>query len=191
MTEYFDNSLYESVESTLSLMDCDIGPAECHGMLCGMLCATRGFDASSWLAHATGYQDPIHIDDLGRGHALNQLLEETIAGFDSDDFSLRMLLPDEEDSLEACALELGAWCRGFLSGFGVGESGDLSQLSDDSRDYLRDVQELGRIEPLVAETTEDEFSLLELCEYARMGALLLREETQFANAPAQGDETLH
>jgi len=191
MTDIFDNALYESVESALSLMECDIGPAECHGILCGMLCGTRGFNSSLWLDHTTGYAEHVSFHELGSGHALTCLLEETINGFESEDFSLRVLLPDEDESVETRAQALGAWCRGFLSGFGLTEQSDLHELSDDSKGYLRDLQEIGRIEPQVGDSADEEFSLMELCEYARMGALLLREEIQFSLARADGNETIH
>jgi uncharacterized protein YgfB (UPF0149 family) len=191
MTEIHDNALYESVESALSLMDCDIGPAECHGILCGMLCGAQGFSSSTWLNHTTGYTDHLSLDDLGAGHALAQLLEETLSGFESEDFSLRVLLPDENNPVTTRAQALGAWCRGFLAGFGLTEPSDLAELSDDSRGYLRDLHEIGRVEPTLSDDNDDDFSLMELCEYARMGALLLREETQFAMTPTEGNETIH
>jgi len=191
MTQNSSNSLYESVESALTLMDSDIGPAECHGMLCGMLCGANGFDASMWLGHATGYHEELNIESLGAGHALKELLEETIEGFSSDDFSLHVLVPDDDYPVATRTEALAAWCRGFLSGFGLTQPGDLAQLSEDSRGYLQDLQEIGRVDAETASEDEDDYSLMELCEYARMGALLLREETQFATAPSGGGETIH
>ncbi len=191
MTENSASSLYESVESALTLMNCDIGPAECHGMLCGMLCGMQGFDPTLWLGHATGYDEDLRFDELGAGHALKQLLEETLSGFDSDDFALQVLVPEDDYPLETRTAALGAWCRGFLSGFGLSEITDLEQLSDDSRGYLRDIQEIGRVDPETAGKNDDEYSLMELCEYARMGALLLREETLFATATPESSDTIH
>ena len=191
MTENYANSLYESVESALTLMNCDIGPAECHGMLCGMLCGVQTFDPGMWLGHATGYDEDFRFDDLGAGHALKQLLEETLSGFDSDDFALQVLVPEDDYPMETRTAALGAWCRGFLSGFGFSEITDLAQLSEDSRGYLRDLQEISRVDPEIAGKNDDEYSLMELCEYARMGALLLREETLFANAAPGTSGTIH
>ena len=40
---------YARVEHALRRLDCDIGAAECHGMLCGMLSASRVFARDAWL----------------------------------------------------------------------------------------------------------------------------------------------
>ena len=189
MTDFPENSLYSSVESALGLMDSDIGPAECHGMLCGMLCGTTTFDPASWLGHATGYHDDAAIVDLGPGHALSELLRETVNGFESEDFSLRILVPDDDEAIAVRAAALGAWCRGFLSGFGLVAQPSDAELSDDAAGFLRDLQQIGRIDE-TAENADDESSFMELCEYTRMGALLLREEMQGV-ASRDNSETIH
>ncbi len=191
MIEVSESSLYQSVESALTLMDCDTGTAQCHGILCGMLCGVRHFDASVWLGHTTGYHDAVSFSDLGSGHALSQLLAETTAGFSADDFSLRLLLPDDDSPFEGRTEALGSWCRGFLSGLGLTGLGDIKQLSDDSRGFLRDLEEIGRLDSVESDDNNDEIALMEICEYTRMGALLLYEETQFAAAADQGGGTIH
>jgi len=191
MTELFDNALYESVESALTLMDCDIDAAECHGMLCGMLCGAHNFDASAWLGHTTGYLDDVSWSDLGAGHALTQLLDETTAGFSADDFSLQVLLPSDDNSLVIRIAALGSWCRGFLSGFGLSDMADIELLSDDSQGFLRDLHEIGRVDPVESDDNDDEFAFMEICEYTRMGAMLLREETLISGANDEGRGTVH
>lgn len=194
MTELSRDALYQSVESALRLMDCDIGPAECHGILCGMLCGVQQFDPSAWLEHTTGYHGELNLTDLGSGHALEQLLSETLAGFSADDFSLHVLLPEDEYSLATRTEALGSWCRGFLSGFGLGEPAGIEQLSEDSRGFLRDLEEIGKVDVAEADDDDDgddEYALMEICEYTRMGALLLREETQFMSQTERGDGTVH
>ena len=191
MTKYSDTALYESVESALSLMDCDIGAAECHGMLCGLLCGARHFDASIWLGHATGYQGEINLSDLGAGHALTLLLEDTIAGFSADYFALQVLLPADDHPVAVRADALGSWCRGFLSGFGLGDLAEVAQLSDDSQGFLQDLDKIGRVDAVDLDDRRDEFALMEVCEYTRMGAMLLREETWVTSAVDDGIGTIH
>ncbi len=191
MTEYFDNALYESVESSLSLMDCDIGAAECHGMLCGMLCGAQHFDAAVWLGHMMGYSEDYSWSDLGSGHALTQLLDDTVAGFSAEDFSLQVLLPSDENPLQQRTQALGCWCRGFLSGYGLSDVVDPSLLSDDSQGFLRDLDAIGRIDTAGAGEDDDEFAFMEICEYARMGAMLLREETLGMGGQNEAGGTIH
>ncbi len=191
MTELSNKSLYESVEFALQLMDCDIGAAQCHGILCGMLCGVKEFDPSAWLGHTMGYHDTVSPADLGSGHALAQLLNETIAGFCADDFSLEVLLPQEDCALAVRTKALGSWCRGFLSGFGLTEFRASEKLSEDSRGFLQDLQEIGRIDPEEADDDGNEFALMELCEYTRMGTLLLREEIRFIADTDPDGGTIH
>ena len=181
MVDYYDNALFEAVDSALSLMDCDVGASECHGMLCGMACGVQQYDASVWLGHVTGYHEHVGLDDLGSGHALVQLYEETNAGLAAEDFSLQILLPPDDSLFVERTAALGQWCRGFLSGFGLTDLGDIGQLGDDCQGYLRDLQEIGRIQTFESDEDEDEYAFLEICEYARMGAMLLHEEALLIN----------
>jgi uncharacterized protein len=158
-----------------------------------MLCGVRQFDASVWLGHTTGYHDDVSMADLGDSHALSQLLAETTAGFSTDDFSLQVLLPGDDCGLATRTEALGSWCRGFLSGFGLTDLSELEQLSEDSRGFLRDLQDIGRIDPVEADDGADEYALMEVCEYTRMGALLLYEEARFVTQTDQdsGTGTVH
>ncbi|HCU88722.1 MAG TPA: hypothetical protein DGR97_02190 [Gammaproteobacteria bacterium] len=191
MTKYFDNALYESVESSLSLMGSDISASECHGMLCGILCSEQQFDAGIWLSHAVGYGDGFSGHDLGAGHALTQLLDDTVDGFSTDDFSLQLLLPSDDHSLRLRAQALGCWCRGFLSGYGLGGLDDLKLLSDDSQGFLRDLVEIGRVDLDKVSEVDDEFAFVEICEYTRMGTLLLREENLESGGQIESGGTEH
>ena len=163
MAAVSDNSLYQSVHAALDLMNCDIGPAECHGMLCGMLCAGTEFDPSQWLNHATGYQGELNINQLGNGHALVELLNKTITGFSSEDFALRVLIPDDDEPIAERVEAIGAWCRGFLSGFGLPGTVDVTQLSDDSQGFLRDLGEIGKVDFDDADGEADEVAFMEIC----------------------------
>ena len=194
MSENFDDALFEAVEDALNLMDTDLGPAECHGILCGMTCGVQHIDPAAWLGHVTGYHEYIGLEDLGSGHALTQLLESTMNAFAAEDFSLQILLPPDDVPIAERTLEVSAWCRGFLSGFGLADLSDIQQLSDDCQGYLRDLQEIGRADVQASDAQEDdddERLLLEICEYVRMGAMLLREEALFSDATQAGDQTVH
>lgn len=192
MVEKSDSSLYEAVDSALGLLDSDIGAAECHGMLCGLTCGIEHPDPSLWLGHVIGYRESLSLDDLGAGHALAQLFDETLAEFAADDFSLQLLLPSDDTSFATRTEALGSWCRGFLSGFGIAELPDLGALSEDCQGYLTDLKEIGRVESLESDDDDaDELALLEVCEYTRMGAMLLREEALFSDGASHDTGTIH
>src|SRR5690606_23047497 len=72
------DSLYEMVAGALALIEGDVDPAECHGMLCGMLCSRRRFEPRAWLQHLCGYGN-VESLNLGPDHALSVLVRETLA----------------------------------------------------------------------------------------------------------------
>ena len=53
---------------------------------------------------------------------------------------------------------------------------DSKQLGEDTQDYLRDLHEIGKVDPKALEADGNEEALFEVQEYARVGALLVREE---------------
>lgn len=169
-TDYFD------VDRILKSIDCDIGASECHGVLCGMLCSTRNFQVDGWLGHTTGYQSNLDAEALAAKPALTTLYQQTLTALDADDLSFTPLLPDDEYPLSVRVESLGAWCRGFLSGFGLGDSYLANQLSADTQDFLRDLQKISQVNPTDLDAQGSESALFEVQEYARMGALLMREE---------------
>ncbi len=181
------NSLYEMVAGALSLMASDVDPAECHGMLCGMLCSRRRFEPRAWLEHLCGYDDST-AGTLTPDHALSLLVRETLSGMDADDYSFRLLLPPDDDSLSERTGALGSWCRGFLSGFGVGE---MHELSRESREFLIDLSRISQVDPGEGAGEAGEQAFVEIVEYARMGAILLREEHRDVMTPAPDGSTVH
>ncbi|MBI4695206.1 MAG: UPF0149 family protein [Gammaproteobacteria bacterium] len=183
-------SMYESVDDALRRLESDIEPAECHGMLCGMLCSPLHFDADLWLRHVTGYPEtPVAPDSLP-AEALAELARDTLTAMNTDDFSFNLLLPADERPLSLRTAALGGWCRGFLSGFGLTRP-DMTQLSRDSREFLADLGRISQVDNREHAAEVAENSFFEIVEYARMGTMLLREETRFAVDAERGNESLH
>ena len=91
-------ALHQSVEATLKQHDCDIGAAECHGVLCGMLCSANPFSATEWLTHTMGYQHDTDLSTLGASEPLQQLYQQTHNELVSQDFSFSILIPSDDYS---------------------------------------------------------------------------------------------
>jgi len=183
-------SMYESVDDALRRLECDVEPAECHGMLCGMLCSPQRFDADQWLRHVTGYPELPVEAGTAPAETLGELARDTLSAMNTDDFSFHLLLPADEQPLSRRTAALGGWCRGFLSGFGLTRP-DMTQLSTDSREFLADLGRISQVDAREAGAEVAEASFFEIVEYARMGAILLREETRFAVDAERGNESLH
>ncbi len=166
------------------------GPAECHGTVCGALCA--GVDGGGeWLTHlldaASGSADAqkacrrelMALRDLSRGLLQSGTLE------------FAPLLPDDETGLAERTAALGEWCQGFLYGMGLaGERLPLEQLPDEAGEVLRDMGQIAQAGfEGGAEDEEDETAYAEIVEYVRVGVQLLFEELQPGSMTPAG--TLH
>lgn len=163
--------------------------AECHGLLCGLLCLSRSENAGDYLEQLQGMQLLVEP-----GPALSDAMVEAWGGtaqqLADEEMGFELWLPDDEESLEVRTIALAQWCSGFLAGLGSG--GQLDALSDDAREAIDDLQQIARAElsPPVngePESEEDESAYTEIVEYVRIVALTMREEFR---GPAQ-DEAIH
>lgn len=175
MTQRAERALHDDVAQSLRELSSDVAAAESHGMLCGMLCNPEPFDGDVWLRHVLGYAPTQRLSDLPQTHALLTMVAATLCSLrDEDNFGFQLLLPDERVALPLRTEALGAWCRGFLSGFGLHGAG--AKLNDEGREFLRDLYKIGQVSALDAQGEDAERAFFEVCEYARMGAMMLHEE---------------
>lgn len=184
--------LYERVARALAAVRCDVGAAECHGMLCGMLSGPRDFAAGMWLDHVSGGEREVFASGEPRA-ALETLMRETLSAMSAQDYPLALLLPADELPLAVRAEGFASWCRGFLSGLGLSGIADLKALGEDAREFLAD---LSRFTALAMDADadgdeEDERALLELTEFTRMGVMLVRAERKPGDGEQDDNVTLH
>lgn len=152
--------------------------AECHGLLCGLLCCNANCTADDFLSHLSAMQllpDP--------GAALNAVMveawENTVRQMNDEELGFQIWLPDDDESLEERTVSLAQWSSGFLAGLGSGCT--LEALSEEARGALEDLIEISRAEissdaGQEAESEEDEVAFAEIVEYVRVVALTLHEE---------------
>lgn len=169
---------YDRVERALRRLNCDIGAAECHGMLCGMLSASRAFARDAWLRHVSGGDDLAAWDGEAVRELFDELVADTVAGMGDDDYEFALLLPDDDAALGDRAAAFGAWCRGYLSGLGAAGIAVRRTLGEDARGFLADVERFGLLSVGDDADDDDERALLELTEFTRIGVLLLHAELQ-------------
>ena len=174
MTIRTERALYEAVAQSLRDLSSDVDAAESHGMLCGMLCNPEPFDGDAWLRHVLGYAPSQRLSELPQTSALLTMVAGTIRALKDDDFGFDLLLPLESAPLPSRTDALGAWCRGFLSGFGLHGAG--ARLNAEGREFLRDLYKIGQVTATDAQGDDGERAFFEVVEYARMGAMMLHEE---------------
>lgn len=157
------------VDDVLAQVAAPVGPAECHGMLCGLLSAHAREPATLWLRDAldrgTDQPPPPPLDALYR---------ETSQQLDDTTFRFELLLPADSEPLADRAAALAAWCSGFNHGLGAGGLADAA-LDEEAREFLADLAEIGRVD-FAAETGDEsaEEAYTEIVEYVRIGTLTLR-----------------
>ena len=185
------------LESLLFNVDAAFGAIESHGVLCGMLCAQGATDASQWMLHVLGEHEESSSVLKQAGEKLLQLHQASVEQMNNSDVKFELMLPDEDEPLEARVEALGVWCQGFVYGLTVGGVKQDTELPEDCKELIGDILEISLAgyviddddEPDtdIDESEEDEIAFMEVSEYVRMGVLLIYEELQ----PLQSSQTVH
>lgn len=169
------------VERALSEAAIGIDAAELHGSICGLLSAGGRLAGADWL-DALAVEGPRQAP----GGTLDRLRASTLAQLADSEYGFELLLPDEDSALGDRVEALGAWCRGFLGGFGLGTA-SASRLSDEAREALEDLARIAQAELSFEDDEDDASALEEIIEFVRVAVLLLHSES--GADPAQS--TLH
>jgi len=185
------------LEDLLFNVDAALGATESHGALCGMLCAQGATEASQWMLCVLGEHDETSkgLQQVGKKLlAMHQMSVEQMNGTDAE---FELMLPDDDEPLEMRVEALGMWCQGFVYGLAIGGIKEDTVLPEDSKELIQDILEISRAgyvadnEAEIAadeeDSEEDEVAFMEVCEYVRMGILLIYEELQ----PLQSSQTVH
>jgi hypothetical protein len=170
------NSEQESKLAWLLALAADSDPAsvaETHAVVTGLLCAKPEQDDEQLATHLAALQvgdwtSERILDQIGP--ALKSLRDE----LGSSDMDFRPLLPTEDRTLEERTRCLAHWCSGFLTGFGAASP---TVSSDEAADALRMIEQIARAATDPDSDQEaEEGAYLELVEFVRVAALMLREE---------------
>src|ERR1700736_6647581 len=111
--------------------------AEAHGTLAGCLCATIGYRFEDWLLEILpeGQAQPMSRETL-RG-----LSVDTSGALEGPEMEFALLLPEDEQPLDARTAALAQWCQGFLYGLGS-RVPDATGLPGDAGEVIRDFDEI-------------------------------------------------
>jgi len=185
---------YSHLAALLTRSGSPLPPAELHGGLCGVICASGRKAASGWLDE---FMDDCTGDAATLAELDNQLRTLGTVTFNALSgwtFEFNPLLPDDESAIALRAEALALWCHGFLAGLvvgGVDLAGDPSGLSAEINELVRDFAEISRA-GAEAEESDDagDSSLTELIEYVRVGAQCIFEEL-VAGSAGRESPTIH
>lgn len=171
---------YDSISNALIAVGIPLSASEVHGWLAGLFCTKiikpDAASAKKWT------KDSLELTDPWWGSQallFEHLYTSTFHNLMDIDFGFELLLPDEDDELEARALELSNWCKGFLSGL---EMGDYAQKKTDDESIEEDFQTIQEIATMdydsIRFSTEDENAYIEAVGYVRLGVLNILMEVE-------------
>ncbi len=150
--------------------------AAAQGLLTGSLVADPGQSGAS-LMPVLGAADP---DSLEHEQALAQAVQalrlQVLRALNDPGLGFALPLPDDGEDLSERSRALGEWVEGFLGGLGQTRRLGGLKPSPEATEILRDFAEIARIEAEVRGDEDDEQAFAELCEYVRMGVMLLSDE---------------
>ena len=169
---------YDEINEKLSGAGMEIGPAEAHALICGLICGD--FQTSLQLMQQELFSGSDASEQrvqecksaLMQMHAeIREQLEDPVMGF-------QMLLPDEDSSSYDRAQQLVNWCQGFLFGFGISARDNARKMSDVAQETLGDISELTRldVESVDADDEEHRQQMTELEEYLRVAVMTIYED---------------
>lgn len=147
--------------------------AECHGLLCGMLCLNPGITFDLWMERLTEISGG--FTDIQNVSLLIELFDNTRQQILNLDFSFELLLPEDEVPLFERATALAEWCQSFLAGIGFGS--EPFKWTDTTHEVLEDIVKISCLDP-VAAGESDEIAFTELSEYVRVSVQMIFEELQ-------------
>jgi uncharacterized protein YgfB (UPF0149 family) len=180
---------YTEIQRVLSEERSLADAAEAHGTLAGCLCAAVGYRFEDWLQEILpeGRADP-----LGR-ETLRELYVDTAGALRGPEMEFELLLPVDEEPLDARTAALAQWCQGFLYGLGTSVVQDESGLPGDIGEIVRDLTEITHVAVDTEQTPEsNESAYAELVEFVRVGVQLVFDELgPLRDQPAPPNVPLH
>ncbi len=167
---------FDDVAQALTAAASTMHAAEAHGCLCGALCARRTYSLVEWLDDilpATVAAAP----GSGAEGSFADLHEATARFLAAPDMEFAPLLPDDDVELGSRAEALGAWCQGFLYGFGTSGTAPKERLPEEVAEVLSDLANISLAGGVGSESSEtEEESYAELVEYVRAAVQLVHDD---------------
>ena len=173
---------YAQIQRLLSQSRAVSEPAEAHGTLTGALCAMGAYRFEDWLAEILP-EGPASGGDAAP--SLRSVYDETRAALMATQMEFELLLPDDDESLQARTEALALWCNGFIYGLGAGGHTDPERLPGDAGEIVRDLAQIMRAGVDGQDDLEsNETALAELVEFVRVGVQVVYEELGTVRPPS-------
>ena len=167
---------YEQIQDILSYVQSPYTPEDCHGMLCAMLIVNNSLQFKRWLDEICAQSEAGQTLEDDKYDTLCALFEHTKQELNDTLLNFTLLIPEENNSLNARVASLKKWCDGFLFGLALAGVKDLTHVPEDSMEILQDITTISQASEDEEEDEMNEVAYMDIVEYIRMGVLLINEE---------------
>lgn len=181
---------YDGFADAISFLSLPVSASSLHGMMCGYLCAGADSQGESYLhALSNNKKDKHSRQAMLAMFEVFSISQQQITHFD---FNFQMMLPDENESLIARAQAFSEWCEGFtqaltLSGVSIDQFHE-----EEAQDALQHMIEFAELDcDSLDVDEEDERSLMEVSEYARMVVIRLHGDLKMDERERGGSDITH
>ena len=184
---------YATYRDALVHASSDLGASECHGVLCGLLCAAERFSEARWIEEVFASSDSAGSVTEHCASTLRAARQETQRQLDGAECEFALLLPDDRAPLPERGEALANWCRGFLYGLALGGLEEPMSSSEEVREVLGDLSEFTRMDVTEIEAENDamESDYAEIVEYVRVGVMLVYMELRARFEAPSANDRLH
>ena len=153
-----------------------VSAAELHGAVCG-LAAGRMRGRQGPFAEDALVEALIALlgsESLEDGESLEDFVRASLSELFAEDMSFQPLLPGDDAPVAARVEAIAEWCGAFAAGYGACQA-PAQGLAEDaqSEELLRDFVAISGARPEGQDDEESETAMMELREYAKVGALVL------------------
>ncbi|MEJ2654944.1 MAG: UPF0149 family protein [Acidihalobacter sp.] len=179
---------YAILEAQLGRSGADLGPAEAHGLLCGLLAVDIATPSERCMNEVMKGVDPQDESAAATSRLMDALIKQARSSLVDEDFEFQPLLPRADAPLTERVQALGRWCEGFAAGVGLAgmSSQRAAALPESVDEFIRDIGEIARVEPADEDDEDAEEAYTELLEYVRVGVLVVGEELRPPSSPLPG-----
>ena len=168
---------FTAVENGLEQAGADMGAAEAHGLLCGLLSVQSALSHKEWLQMVVKEWDENDVLAQELIRALSLLHVQTLQDLNDPELSFNLFLPDDQTDIHRRVQAVVNWCSGYLYGLGL----HLQQSVLDSNEQLQEViEDFNKIVQLDLQEGDEanEEDLFEISEYVRMAVLMVYDQLQ-------------
>ncbi len=167
-------------------------PSFAHGYWLGMICGGVQASPKAWLETVLGQEENWAKLPTPLQHMILLTAEASVEQLGDSQYSLQLLIPDDDEDLDDRVHAISEWCRGFMQGFREQNQKHHELLQGDAAEALADINEITQMGLELEDDPEEEQNYIELVEYVRVAVILIHQDLLSKQSqPTGGSPILH